>query len=63
MSENFSVCENIWARACDVGFIAYAQMPPINANADVFDRAKGLDICLRVHLYPYLVYASSEGSG
>ena len=44
--------------------IAYAQKPTINAHNDVFSsRARGLNISLRLHLYPYSMFASSEGSG
>ena len=42
--------------------IAYAQMPIINAHADVYRGARGLTFGLSLHLYPYFVYVGSEGS-
>ena len=38
-------------------------MPPLNARADVSNVARGLDFGLGLNLHPYLMYASSEGSG
>ena len=38
-------------------------MPLIIAHADVSSRARGQIYGLSLHLYPYFVYASSEGSG
>ena len=35
----------------------------INTHADVFSQANDLKFGLNGHLYPYFVYASSEGSG
>ena len=43
--------------------IAYAQTPQLNAHAEVFSGARGLNFGLSLHLHPYFVYASSEGSG
>ena len=43
--------------------IAYAQMSLINANADVFVKARDLNFCFSLHLHPCFVYASSEDSG
>ena len=40
----------------------YAQMPLINVHADVSSEAGGLNFGLRLHLHPYFVNASSEGS-
>ena len=34
----------------------------INAHADVSTKARGLKFSLRLHLQPYFVYKSSEGS-
>ena len=42
--------------------IANAQKPQINANVDISIGSRGLDLGLRFHLYPYFVYASSDGS-
>ena len=43
--------------------IAYAQNRPINANADVFSTARGLNFGLSLHLHPYYAHACSEGTG
>ena len=43
--------------------IAYAQMLLINAHYVVSSNARGLNFGPRLHLHPYFVYASSEGSG
>ena len=40
-----------------------AQEFPLNAHADVFSGAKGLNFGMSLHLYPYFGYASIEGSG
>ena len=42
--------------------ITYAQKPQINAYVDISVGSKGLDLGLRFHLYPYFVFASSDGS-
>ena len=42
---------------------ACAQVPLINAHPDVFKEARGLYFGLSLHLHPYFMYASSEGSG
>ena len=41
--------------------IAYAQKSPLNAR--VSNSPRGLIFGLSLHLYPYFVYANSEGSG
>ena len=38
-------------------------MPLINAHADATREARGLKFGLSLHLHPYFVYASTEGSG
>ena len=38
-------------------------MPLIKAHAEVSSEARGLNFCLSLHLHPYFMYASSEGSG
>ena len=43
--------------------IAYAQMPLINAHAEVSSKARDIHFVLSLHLQPYFVYAISEGSG
>ena len=43
--------------------IAYAQKPHFNTNADVSRGAIGLNFGPSIHLLPYFVYVSSEGSG
>ena len=43
--------------------IVYAQMSLINAYADVSSRDTGLTFGLSLHLCPFFVYVSSEGSG
>ena len=43
--------------------MAYAQTPLMNAHTDVFSGDRGLKFGLSLHLYPYFLYASSEGSG
>ena len=42
--------------------IAYAQMPLINALADISSKARCLNFTLSLSLHSYFVYASSEGS-
>ena len=51
------------ARTWDLVLIAYAQEPPLNAHAEVSSSARCLNFGLGLHLYPYFMYASSEGSG
>ena len=41
---------------------ACAQMALINARPDVFKEARGLYFSMSLHLHPYFMYASSEGS-
>ena len=36
--------------------------PLANARADVYSEARGLNFSLSLHLHPYFVYASREGS-
>ena len=43
--------------------IAYAQMPLLNTYDDVSSEARGLIFCSSLHLYPYFVYSSRDGSG
>ena len=43
--------------------IAYAQMPLINAHADVISTARGLSFGMSIQLHPCFVYTSSKGSG
>ena len=45
--------------------IAYAQKPPLNVHANISSRATCRDLIfdLTHHLHPYIVHASSEGSG
>ena len=40
-----------------------AQELPLNAHADVFSGARGLNFGMSLHLNPYFGYASIEGSG
>ena len=40
--------------------IVYAQMPLINAHADVSNGERGLDFGLSLHLHPFFVYVSSK---
>ena len=42
----------------------YAQMPLINAHADVFktSKARGLYLCLELPLHSYFEHARNEGS-
>ena len=54
---------NNWASARDFATIANAQMPLINAIADVSGEARDLNFCLSLHLHPCFVYASTEDSG
>ena len=42
---------------------AYVQKPTLNINAHIFSRARGLNLGLSLHKYPYFVNASSKGSG
>ena len=35
----------------------------VNVHADVSSGVKGLKFCPSLHLYPYFVYANSEGFG
>ena len=46
-----------------LALIAYAQIPLINAHADVSSKAMGLHFGLSLNQHPYLRYASSEFSG
>ena len=47
--------------ACEcLVLVAYAQTPPLNAQADVSRGARGLNFGLSFHLNSYFVYASSE---
>ena len=39
------------------------QMPQINTHADEFREARGQNVGLNLHLYAYVLYANSEGSG
>ena len=43
--------------------IAYAQEPHLNTHDVVSMEAIGLNFCPSIHLLPYFVYVSSEGSG
>ena len=43
--------------------VAYVQKPQINAHTDVYWWATVLNFCPSLHLHPYFVYRSSEGSG
>ena len=42
--------------------IAYAQVPLINAHADISSEARGVSVGLNLHLYAHFVYASSDDS-
>ena len=48
----------LWASTCD--FCTYSFQ---SAHTGLSRRAGGLKFGLILHLYPYVVYASSEGSG
>ena len=41
---------------------AYAQKSPLNEHADVSNMVRVLNFALRLHLHPYFMCASSEGS-
>ena len=41
---------------------AYTQMPLINNHVDVFSELRRLQFRLDLHIHPYFVYESSEGS-
>ena len=41
----------------------YVQKPHLKARADISSGAKGLYFGVTLHLHPYFVKASSEGSG
>ena len=43
--------------------IALGQIPPINSHIDVTSNAQDLNFGHSLHLHPYSVIASSEGSG
>ena len=43
--------------------IEYEQMPSCNYHAGVPSGARGLKFALSLHLHPFVMYASSEGSG
>ena len=43
--------------------ILYAQMPLMDAHADISSKAGGLHFGLNLHLHPYYVFASREGCG
>ena len=43
--------------------MSYVQKPPVNAHADMSNMANGLIFGLSLHLHPYFVHMSSEGSG
>ena len=43
--------------------IAYTPKAHLNTHTDVFSKERGLQFGLSLHLYPFIVYASSEGSG
>ena len=50
----------------DMGIISlfgHARKPPLNAHVYISSRTRGLNFGQSVHLDPYFVYASSEGSG
>ena len=51
-----------WGPALEILSIAYAQMPLINALADISSKARCINFDLSLRLPPYFVYASSEGS-
>ena len=42
---------------------SHPQKLPINAHADICGGARGVNFGESLHLYPCLVYASSDGSG
>ena len=42
--------------------IAHAQTSPLNSHAGESSRSRFLNCSLILHLHPYFVYASSEGS-
>ena len=42
--------------------MAYAQTPLINATADISSWARGLNFGLSLHLHPFFVDSSKEGS-
>ena len=41
---------------------AHAQKPPLNAYSDVSSGTRSLNFGLGLHLHPYFMHASSEGS-
>ena len=43
--------------------ITYAHNPHVNTHSDVSNKATGLNFGLSLHLHPYFVKVSSEGSG
>ena len=43
--------------------ITYGQIPLINAHTDISNKTRSLTFCLRLYLYPYFEYPSSEDSG
>ena len=44
-------------------FIEYEQMSLVNADANVSREVRGVILGQNLHLHPYFVHASSEGSG
>ena len=42
---------------------AYTRTPPLYVHAEISSGARGNKFRLSLHLYPYYVYASNEGSG
>ena len=58
------LCRNIYGPAPGVSLrIAYALIPLINANIDISSEARGPKFGMSLHLHPYFVYTSGEGSG
>ena len=54
---------HILASLEEIVIIRHSQKPPLNNYADVSSGARSLSYALNLHLYPYFMYVSSEGSG
>ena len=45
------------------GHLSHLRKPSIKHHADISSRTRGPNFGTSLHLHPYFVYASSEGSG
>ena len=57
MLTTYGSAEEIWV------LMAYTQMPPLNAHADLPSEVRCLNFGLSLYLHPCIVYSSSDDFG